>query len=118
MRAHELFEDDLEEGELIPLPQWVIIVPGGSYDTYQISKMLSNPYMAHKLNFEYRNAGDFTPGSNPDQPIFTFNDKVAWTQAQRVLQHFKIPYATREGNDEYPCQGQREYTDDLYRPGK
>lgn len=118
MRAYELFEDQIDEGELIPLPKWVIIVPGGSYDTYQISKMLCNPYMAHKLNFEYKNAGDFTPGSNPNQPIFTFNDQIAWEQAKRLLDHFKIKYATQEMQPEYPCQGQKEYTDDLYCPGK
>lgn len=77
MRAYELLEDQIDESELIPLPQRVIIVPGGSYDTYQISKMLCNPYVAHKLNFEYKNAGDFTPRSNPDQPIFSINDRIA-----------------------------------------
>ena len=116
MRAYELLESTgIERSDPLPLPKWSIIVPGGSYDTYQISKMFANPYMAHTAKYEYKNAGDFEPGHNTNQTIFTFADDITYNRAKKVLKHFGVEFVC--GDDVILRSEQKPYTDDLMNSG-
>lgn len=100
MRFSELFEQDISEGDLIPLPGFTLRVMGFSFETYQITKMFANPNLAHRIDFEYRFEAEpgETPGANPKDIIFVFADQQSFEEAKRVLNHFGIDYAEDDEN--------------------
>lgn len=97
MRAYELFNNlKLDEGDLIPLPQWTLRIVGYEYEMYQISKMLANPNLSHKIDFQYRYNDWGDAGANHNDVVFTFTDPISFEEAKKVLSHYGIEYLTGE----------------------
>jgi len=90
MNEMRRYIDLLKEGELIPLPRRVLRVPGAPYDCYQLLKMMANPNLAHKVNYEP--TSDSKGGMNITDVMIMFYDDISYNEAKKLFDHFRIPY--------------------------
>jgi hypothetical protein len=111
---------NLNEGELIPLPQRCLRIIGNAYDMYQILKMIANPNLAHKINFVFKGEDmkGKAGGNSLDMCIFFFDD-ISIQEAMDLLDHFKIEYAQyREPASELGRQGFGAFKSKLNPPSQ
>ena len=86
------FRINLNEGELIPLPDRILRLAASPNDMYQIIKMNANPNLAHKVNFTVTGNGTKRAGANTTDMFMIFFDDVSIAETRKLLDYYNIDY--------------------------